>query len=76
MRTAPMVFSACGDSGLREWNIDNGGNVRSFPGASDFLQAVAASTDGTLVAAGGEEGVVRVYNGQTGALLKTLTVGK
>jgi WD40 repeat protein len=76
VRTAPMVFSACGDAGLREWNIDNGGNVRSFPGASDFLQAVAASSDGTLVAAGGEEGIVRVYNGQTGALLKTLTVGK
>lgn len=76
LRNAPMVISACGDAGLRQWNIDSGGNVRSFPGASDFLQAVAASGDGTLVAAGGEEGIVRVYNGQTGVLLKTLTVGK
>lgn len=72
LKTAPMVISACGDAGLRQWNIDNGGNVRSFPGASDFLQAVAASSDGSLVAAGGEEGLVRVYDGKTGALLKTL----
>lgn len=72
LKTAPMVISACGDSGLRQWNIDNGGNVRSFPGATDFLYAVAATSDGTVVAAGGEEGVVRVYNGQTGALVKTL----
>jgi len=76
LRTTPMVISACGDSGLRQWNIDNGGNVRSFPGATDFLQAVAASSDGALVAAGGEEGIVRVYNGQTGALLKTLPATK
>lgn len=72
LKTAPMVISACGDAGLRQWNIDNGGNVRSFPGASDFLQAVAASSDGSLVAAGGEEGLVRVYDGKSGALLKTL----
>lgn len=72
LKTAPMVITACGDAGLRQWNIDNGGNVRSFPGATDFLHAVAASSDGALVAAGGEEGIVRVYNGATGALLKTL----
>lgn len=71
LRTAPMVISACGDAGLRQWNIDSGGNVRSYQGASDFLHAVAATNDGSLVAAGGEEGIVRVYNGQ-GALVKTL----
>ena len=71
LRTAPMVISACGDAGLRQWNIDSGGNVRSYQGASDFLHAVAATSDGSLVAAGGEEGIVRVYNGQ-GALVKTL----
>lgn len=72
LKTAPMVISACGDAGLRQWNIDNGGNVRNYPGASDFLQAIATSPDGSLIAAGGEEGIVRIYNGQNGALLKTL----
>lgn len=70
-KTAPMVISACGDAGLRQWNFDNGTNVRSYPGATDFLQAVAATSDGALIAAGGEEGVVRVYNNQ-GALVRTL----
>lgn len=72
LRTVPQVVSACGDAGLRQWNIDNGSNVRSYQGATDFLQAVAASPDGTLILAGGEEGIVRVYNGQNGTLLRTL----
>jgi hypothetical protein len=31
---------------------------------------VSVSTDGEVVAAGGEEGVVRVYNGKNGQLIK------
>lgn len=71
LRTAPMAITACGDAGLRQLNVDNGNNIRSYAGATDFLHAVAATADGSLVAAGGEEGIVRLYNGQTGAILKT-----
>lgn len=66
----PQFLTASGDMSVRLWNADNGGNVQRFTGATDFLYAVSASADGTVVAAGGEEGVVRVYNGKTGALLK------
>jgi WD40 repeat protein len=45
------------------WNVDNGGNTRNFGGSKDFLYALGVSPDGTVVAAGGEEGIVRVYNG-------------
>jgi WD40 repeat protein len=75
LTNASMAISACGDAGLRQWNIDNGGNVRNFSGANDFLHAVAASPDGSLVAGGGADGIVRLYNGQNSALLKAFAPG-
>lgn len=68
----PQFLTVSGDSTVRMWNADNGGNVRQYPGASDFLYSVSASTDGTVVAAGGEDGVVRIYNGQNGQLVKAV----
>ncbi len=66
-------FITCGgDGGSTQWSADNGNNMRAFPGAKDFLYAVAVSTDGKIVAHGGEEGVVRLYNGDTGTLIKEL----
>ncbi|MHB1426512.1 MAG: WD40 repeat domain-containing protein [Gemmataceae bacterium] len=65
-------FATCsGDQTVRFWNI-NGGNMRNFGGSTDFLYALSVSADGALVAAGGEEGIVRVYNGTNGQLLKSL----
>ncbi len=65
-------FATCsGDQTVRFWNI-NGGNTRNFGGSADFLYALAVSPDGALVAAGGQEGIVRVYNGTNGQLLKSL----
>ena len=50
----------------------NGGNIRNFAGGADFIYAIAASPDGALVATGGQEGIVRVYNGTNGTLVRTL----
>lgn len=63
--------TAAGDEQVRLWNT-NGGNLRNFPASGDYLFCVSASPDGSLLAAGGQEGVVRLYNGNTGALIKTL----
>jgi WD40 repeat protein len=68
----PEIVTCSGDTTVRFWNVDNGGNVRNFGGNSDFLYAVGVSPDGTIVAAGGEEGIVRLYNGTNGALVKEL----
>lgn len=66
-------FITCGgDGGSSQWSADNGNNMRSFAGAKDFLYAVAVSTDGKLVAHGGEEGIVRLFNGENGQLIKEL----
>lgn len=66
------VATCSGDQTVSFWNVDNGGRQRNFAGASDFLYAIGVSPDGSVVAAGGEEGIVRLYNGNTGALLKAL----
>jgi len=68
----PQFVTCSGDNTVRFWNVDNGGNIRNFGGSNDFLYAVGVSPDGSVVAAGGEEGIVRLYNGANGALVKEL----
>ncbi len=68
----PNFVTCSGDTQVRFWNVDNGGNTRNFGGSTDFLYALGVSPDGAIVAAGGEEGIVRLYNGNNGSLIKTL----
>jgi WD40 repeat protein len=68
----PQFVTCSGDQTVRFWNADNGGNTRNFSGSTDFLYAVDVSPDGAVVAAGGQEGIVRLYNGTSGALIKAL----
>ncbi|MFM2002125.1 MAG: hypothetical protein RI963_1551 [Planctomycetota bacterium] len=55
-------------------NADNGGNIRSFNNAKGWLHSVDISADGSVVAAGGEDGKVLVWNGQNGQLRLTLDI--
>ena len=65
------TFLAVGvDASVRLWNADNGGSMKTYPAAGDFLYAVSASPDGGVVAAGGEDGVVRIYDGAKSTLVK------
>jgi WD40 repeat protein len=64
-------FVTCGgDGGSILWNAENGGNLKTYAGAKDYLYAVATSQDGKLVVHGGEDGVARLYNGESSALVK------
>jgi WD40 repeat protein len=67
---ANQFLAGGGDGSVRLYNADNGGNVRQYPGAPDFVYAVAVSPDGEVVATGCEDGLVRIYNGKNGQLVK------
>jgi WD40 repeat protein len=64
-------LTSSGDQSAKLWNAD-GGNQRTFGGSTDFLYSVAATLNGELIATGGEEGIVRLYNGDNGNLIKAL----
>jgi WD40 repeat protein len=70
----PTFLTCSEDQLVKKWNVTNGGGAApaQFAGATDVLYAVAASPDGLLVASGGEDGIVRLYNGQNGQLFKAL----
>jgi WD40 repeat protein len=58
-------ITTSGDQSVKMWN-NGGNNMRTFAGGTDFVYAVSASTDGKVVVTGGEEGVIRMYNGDAG----------
>jgi WD40 repeat protein len=68
----PQIVTCSGDQQVKFFNVENGGNVRNFGGMNDYVYAVGVSPDGNVVAAGGEEGIVRVYNGANGQVLRSL----
>lgn len=65
-------LTTSGDNQARMWSI-TGGNNRNFTSeGGDFLYCIATSPDGAVVAAGAQDGGVRLFNGATGAVIKTL----
>ncbi|HAM73024.1 MAG TPA: hypothetical protein DCM86_15405, partial [Verrucomicrobiales bacterium] len=50
---------------------EDGKTVRSFGGASDFVQSAAVTADGRWVVGGGQDSVLRVWDGKTGQILHT-----
>src|SRR5260370_37555060 len=66
-------FATCsGGQQIKFFNAQNGGNPRNFGGNNDFIYTVAVSADAAVVVAGGQEGIVRVYNGTNGQLVRSL----
>jgi WD40 repeat protein len=67
-----QIVTCSGDQTVRFWDVTSGSTLRNFGGNNDYVYAVGVSPDGAVVAAGGEEGIVRVYNGANAQLLKSL----
>jgi WD40 repeat protein len=68
----PQFVTCGGDQTVKFWNVDNGVNTRNLTGNTDFLYAVGVSPDGTVVAAGGEDGIVRLYTNNSNTPTKNL----
>ncbi len=55
------------------WDLDEAGATYHFEEHSDQVNDMAYSPDGTRLASASEDGTVKVWNAQTGALIETLT---
>jgi hypothetical protein len=65
------MLSGSGDKSVKAHRANDGGNYRTFGGSNDFVYSTAATRDEALVLAGGEDGVLRVWNGQNGQVVYT-----
>jgi len=65
------IVSASGDKTVRLHQAVDGENYRTLAGATDYLYSAAATADESLIAAGGEDGVLRLWDGTTGKSLAT-----
>lgn len=67
----PQLVTCSADGTVKVWNADNLGAVRTLPGFTDHVYAVAVSPDGNLVAGGAFNGEVRVWKLADGAAVAT-----
>ena len=69
------IVASCGDKQVYMKNADNGGNVRNYGGAQDYVYSVGVSDDGGTIIAGGADSVVRIWqeNGQALATFEAPT---
>jgi len=65
------IISCGGDKTVRYHKTDNGQNFRTFSGGTDYMYSAAATADEKLVVAGGEDGVLRIWNGADGKVIAT-----
>jgi len=67
-----MVVGASGDQRVLNWNPANGRIQRTYGGAQEYLHAIDTTPEGGLVAAGGEDGVLLLWRGNNGQLVRKI----
>jgi WD40 repeat protein len=65
-----QALTSSGDSQVRIVR-ENGESVRTFGGAADYMYSASATPDGKVVVAGGQDSILRVWNGGDGNVLAT-----
>jgi WD40 repeat protein len=65
-----QTLASSGDDQVRMVN-DNGDKIRSFEGATNFMNCASVTPDGRIVIAGGHDSVLRVWNGTNAEVLAT-----
>ena len=69
------LLTSSGDNRVRLVGLD-GKEVRTFAEVAEFMQSAATSADGKIVAAGGQDSVLRIWSGTDGAKVHTFAAGK
>lgn len=60
------IISGSGDKTVKMHRSNDGGNYRNFVGPTDYVYSVAVTRDEAIAVAGGEDGILRVWNGTNG----------
>jgi WD40 repeat protein len=68
-----MIVSSSGDKRVFFHTPGNGNPAREFGGNPDYVYRAASNADGTVVASGGEDGSVRVWNAADAKAIATFT---
>ena len=68
-----IVVSGSADKSVIVWDFRSGSRLNTFTDSAEEIYAVDLSADGAYVAAGGRDGVARVWDLSTGELVAALT---
>ncbi len=71
--TTHDAVATSGDKTIRVFNADSGQMGKQFSGVNDFLYCGAISQDGKTIAAGGQDGILRIWDYASGQQLQSFT---
>jgi mono/diheme cytochrome c family protein len=66
----PVLVTCSADMTVRIWNPDTGAALKTLPGHTDWVYALALSSDGTLVASGSWNGEVKIWKVAEGTVVQ------
>ena len=66
------LLVSCGDHTVRIDRTGSDRDVRAFREGASFMHSAAATSDGKLILAGGHDGILHIWNGESGYPVQTL----
>src|SRR5260370_15623133 len=63
------------DRGIVIWNVESEQVERILTGHSDIVKNVSWSPDGSMIASGSNDATIRVWDAQSGALIRVILEG-
>jgi WD40 repeat protein len=68
--------SGSDDQSVILWDVASGKPIKILREHADWVQAIAATDDGTMFASGSQEGTIKVWDADSLECLRTLRVGR